>query len=237
MPVSACTFYQEGKEDRRDSWDPLYHITLASANATVCYYPHLPVTYPLWLKRIRKTKRAEVYWQYSLTSIKQENMVQKPPDWGPCIFIFLQSTHNTAARVILWNLSQIILLLSSNGSLCPSNWKPVFNTVCLAFHSLSNLNSNDYSHRLTPLLPPHCFSNTISMLWPQDLCTSCSFGHEFSPLIRYPHGSCHHPLQTFAHVLPCEGGFLWPFHTMSPTFPNYVPALYYPAPSLFTYHT
>ena len=133
---------------------------------------------------------------------------RKPLNWSPCIFTSVY--FNTAARMILWNVSQITHCSVKMAPISLKLETRVFSTACLALHFLSDLISDCSLHPWSPLLPPRCLSNMISMLPHQGLCSSCSFSQEYSPISRQSHGSYHCLLQSFAQAPPCQGSFLWP---------------------------
>lgn len=92
---------------------------LPCAEAIVCYYLYRFVIYPLNQNTLKgREGQKSLFWQCSLTNCEAEHscsLTVFSPHWTPRIYTSLQSILHTSARVVLWNLSQITSLLSSNG--------------------------------------------------------------------------------------------------------------------------
>lgn len=156
-PNSACLCLHivpsRGKKDGRESWDFLPPILQPICQ---CWGHCLLLLLPSCYLRSFNQKGLErqegqkfLFWRYSLITYEEEEHGAETPNWTFCIFSSLQSILNTAARVTLWNLSQITTLVSSNGPLSLKVKTKVFTMVyktlyALVFHALSDIVSNYY---------------------------------------------------------------------------------------------
>lgn len=80
-----------GERRWRDSWNPptapcqcwgLYLLL----SSPPCYWPSF-----IEKDYKEQERRKSLSWQYSLKPMKQENIVQKPHNWSPCIFTSVYS--------------------------------------------------------------------------------------------------------------------------------------------------